>query len=84
MTVLGTALYSEQGTYNIASRGELALHQGLYGQPLDGSVVIIAQTVVVRGEQVPRQGGVCHTHCQLAVNPAESSFMYLFINILYM
>lgn len=45
--------------------------QGLQREPLDGSVLPVAQRIVVAREEVSTQGAVCELHAQLIINTVE-------------
>lgn len=58
-------------THHIWGSCELLMQEALYGQPLDGAVLVVTQTVVVCWKQVTWQGVVCYSYSQLLVHPGK-------------
>ena len=54
--------------HHVAGTGEVVVEQTLQGHPADGPVLVVPQTVVVHGEQVPRQGVVRDLHLHVVVD----------------
>ena len=57
-------------TYDIGGPAVLFASDGLERHPLDGTVLVVAQTVVVGREEIARQRRVAQFHLQLIVHPA--------------
>lgn len=55
-------------THHIRSSRVLVLQQRLRSHPLDGAVLVVAEAVVVVGEQVSRQTVVRHFQSQFLIN----------------
>lgn len=61
---------------NITALAVLGLLQCLQGEPLDGSVLSIAQGVVVAGEEIAAQGAVCEFNTQLVIDTEKGRRIY--------
>lgn len=68
--------------YRVTGQGESSFDQCLQGQPLDRSILIVPQTVVVCGEQVPRQRVVCQLQQQVIVYATKNESQTIVVTTL--
>lgn len=54
-------------THHVRCCGEVRVHQTLNGEPFYWTILVVAQAVIVRREQVTGQGVVRHLHLQLLI-----------------
>lgn len=50
--------------------------EALNGEPLDGAILVVAQAVIVSGEQVTGQRVVCDLHSQFIVHSEKTNSVY--------
>ena len=58
--------------YDVAGWRELSVYEGLDRHPLDRSILIVSETMVVPREEIARQCSVCQLDCQLTVHPTKN------------
>lgn len=56
------------GSYHVTRTGEVVVEQALEGHPAYGTVLVIAQAMVIHGEQVSSKGIVCNLHLHVVIN----------------
>lgn len=55
-------------SYHVTCTREVIVEQALEGHPADGTVLIIAQAMIIHGEQVSSKGVVCNLHLHVVIN----------------
>lgn len=55
-------------SHHVTCAGEVVVEQALECHPADGTVLIIAQAMVIHGEQVSSEGIVCNLHLHVVIN----------------
>lgn len=55
-------------SHHVTGAGEVVVEQTFQSHPADRPVLIVPQTVVIHGKQVPGQSVVCDLHLHVVVN----------------
>lgn len=72
--ILNVTCFTLRAAYHVGGCGEGLTEQAFDREPLDRAILIIAETVIILWEQIPRQCVIRDLHSQVVINTGKINF----------